>query len=185
MKKSIEFILISVIIILTVAGCTDKKKFEFDSAHQTWIKENGGKLWLNYAIVKSGLTDNNYSGEYIFLSASEDVAGDYVPIFYISKEDYQVGDFILSNSDYLYIFNRDKNTIIRYELSNNYDKKEWTNNKKNSILIPYGIKNKKLYFAYIFDDKKNYSEMDLDFNNIKKINDISGFPTKISYTPIR
>ena len=172
--------MLTVILILNMSftGCSNEKSSYF--YHSTYIEANGGKRWLNYAL----LNENTYNGlndGTISVLKQNDHNQEYHLFFTIDSSYYKKGDIILGTSKYIYFFNQDTSNpyrIVSYNL--NSDSPTPTiidNNIFQSIVTVYGANKDYIYISYNRNGKNIYLKMSNDLaksyelENIEKINE--------------
>lgn len=174
MKKKL---LIALIIVLSLTGCfSSKREFRNSAYSKAYIKDTlNGKFWYIYAILKEKYpVDPADENCYIVLRQSLDTPNDYVPMFRISDTDYEYGDLILGDLDYMFLIKDD--TIIRYQMKGG--KRDEFNTKYKNIEF-LGIKKNYLYLK----SNSKYYKSDREFKNIVEVlkEDI---PEKYTFKPI-
>lgn len=174
MRKNL-FLIIIIVLILT-GCCSSKKEFRTSAYSRTYIKDTlNGKFWYMYAIIKEkDSTEPTDKNNYIVLRQSQDTPNDYVPMFRIPDIDYEYGDLILGDLEYMFLIKN--NTIIRYQM---------TDGKRNEFTLQYddinllGIKENYLYF----EGNNTYYKSDRDFKEVLELSE-NDIPKKYTFIPI-
>lgn len=179
MKK---IFLLAIILIITGCSFLDTVKYR-----DLWVKNNNGKFWENYAIIRlprklESIYDTiGYEETYTVMKLVEN-GFDYSPIFSLQKNDYDENtDILIGTSEDLFIFQ--KNNIIKYSIDN--EKRENKIKFKNitNNLNPLGIDDNWIYINYKNASGNDlYFKIDTKLEKLEKV-EIANLPTKFDFNP--
>lgn len=185
MKK---MLFIGVVVFATIAlvGCSDSEKFEVRSYHRDYIEFNNGRFWLNYSIMQEKLDSGEVKDSFLLLKSRNNDSGEYAPIHRIPQKYYQIGDYILGNEDYVFLFSfseNKENAIVRYS-TKRFNSKivKPTFSEKIINVEPLGIKDEYIFIKY---ELNKYAKIDFSLKHIEILNKKSEVPDDLEYIPIR
>jgi len=100
--KKVLFIWVIAFLVVTLVGCSNSEEFEVRSYHKDYIEFNNGRFWLSYSIMQEKLDSGEVKDSFLLLKLRSN--GEYTPVHRIPKSYYQIGDYILGNENYVFLF---------------------------------------------------------------------------------
>jgi len=182
--KKVLFIWVIAFLVVTLVGCSNSEEFEVRSYHKDYIEFNNGRFWLSYSIMQEKLDSGEVKDSFLLLKLRSN--GEYTPVHRIPKSYYQIGDYILGNENYVFLFSsfeNKKNAIVRYSTKKiNKRIVKPTFDETITSIEPLGIKDEYIYIKYEFN---KYAKIDFNLKHIEILNNVKEIPNDLEYIPVR